>query len=159
MSSEQMPPMQPDLRMPYRYQAFIGDKILIGLDAVLFFVSIGWRLQLMPATTDEAMQKMAEQGNGQKVSREMVETFSYIGLGGCSFVFLIIYIFLWANMLKGKKWAFITMIVLSLLGIVGSSFGLAGAALPLSILGLVTGIVRLIYLGVRMSGAVGPRLM
>ena len=85
----------------------MGDKAFVGLDVLLYIVSSAWAFMLAPSRVDEAMVKMQGQPNSANVSREMIEAWTMGFTGGCLCISLIIYIFLWLNMLKGKKWAFI----------------------------------------------------
>jgi len=104
------------------------------------------------------MKKIAETPNAGKMSREMMEAWTLGFTGGCTCIFLIILIFLWINMLKGKKWAFITTIVFLLLGIGLSIMGMSSAGMGVAVFGLATGIVKLAYTLMRTLGKVGPAL-
>ena len=135
-----------------------GDKVYVGLDILFFLINAGWSWALMPARIDEAMKRMAEQPNGANVSREMIATWSMVGTGGCMCIGLVIGIFLWLNVIKGKKWAFIVTLVFLLLGLLASAMGLSGVGMPLAIFGLVTSAGRVVYVLMRMLGRVGPAL-
>lgn len=134
----------------------MGDKAFVGLDVLLYIVSSAWAFMLAPSRVDEAMVKMQGQPNSANVSREMIEAWTMGFTGGCLCISLIIYIFLWLNMLKGKKWAFITMLVFVILGIGGGAMGMSGVGMGIAIMGLVTGLVKLVYIIMRMIGKVGP---
>ena len=153
-----MQPIQesPNMSTPTPFQ---GDKAYVGLDVLLFIVSGIWSYVLMPARVTEAIEKMKGTPQEGKVSPEMMNTMTLGFTGGCMCIGLVISIFLWVNMIKGKKWAFIVMIVFQVLGIAGGAFGLAGVGMGVALLGLITGVIKLGYLIMRMIGKVGPALV
>ena len=138
---------------------FKGDRIYAIGDFLSQIVGSGITFSLIPALKDEALKKMAESPNGaQKVDPDMIGTF-LMGYIGCVGIFsLIISIFLWINMIKGKKWAFIVSIVLMVLFIGMGAMGLSGAGAMGAVFGIGVGLVKLVYCIMRMIGKVGPEL-
>ena len=153
-----MQPIQdpPNMSAP---TSFKGDKAYVGLDVLLFIVTLVWSYVLMPARITEAMEKMKGTPQEGKVSQEVMQTMTMGFTGGCMCIGLVISIFLWMNMIKGKKWAFIVMIIFQILGIAGGAMGLSGVGAGIAIVGLITGLVKLVYLIMRMIGKVGPTLV
>jgi hypothetical protein len=138
---------------------FKGDKIYVIGDLVAFFASLGISLAQMPAVVNEALKKAADSPNGGKApDAAMIETF-IMAFTGCVFVMIFaISIFLWMNIWKGKKWAFIVSIVLLVLGLGMSGMGLSGAGALGAIFGLGVGLVKLVYCILRTIGKVGSPL-
>ncbi len=145
-------------QLPAKPGGFTLDKAYVGVDALLMIANTAWSFMLIPARTDETIRQMATGPNaGKGPSAETMQMIMMATTGGCTCMFLILYIFLWINMIKGRNWAFITNIVFCALGVVLSVFGLAGAGMPLAIFGMVTGAAKLVYNVMRVSGKLGPK--
>ena len=141
-----------------KYQPFQGDKIYVIAELLLFLIGLGATFALMPGLTDEAMKNAAAQ-SGPKVDPDMMRNIM-MGTMGCMFVVCLpISIFVWINMWKGKKWAFIVSMVLLLLGILGQVRNLSSPTMMMfGIFTAVTLVARFIYVLMRMIGKVGPAL-
>jgi hypothetical protein len=159
-----MNPEQPQMSMSQPPEgrvpsgSFQGDKVFVGLDVLLYIASAAWSFMLTQSRVDEALERMKGTPNDGKVSREMIEAWTLGFTGGCMCLFLVIYIFLWLNMVKGKKWAFIAMIFFTLIGLAFAGMGMSGVGMGLAVTGIVTGLVKLVYLIMRSVGKIGPRL-
>lgn len=94
---------------------------------------------------------------GKGPSAETMQMIMMASTGGCTCIMLILYIFIWVNMLKGRNWAFIVNIAFTALGLVMSVFGMSGAGMPLAILGLTTAAAKLVYNIMRVAGKLGPK--
>lgn len=138
---------------------FKGDRVYVFADLVAFFVSLGISFTQMPAMVEEAKKKAAENSNGGPQPDPAMMQTVMMGFTGCVFVVVLaISIFLWMNIWKGKKWAFIVSVVLLILALGMSAFSISGAGAMGAIFGLGVGLVKLVYCIMRMIGKVGPEL-
>lgn len=135
---------------------FQGDKIYVGIDALLTLVGFGMMFAMAPMVAEESMKQQAN--SPQKMDPAMMQNIIY-GMFGCMAVVCIpVGIFLWIFMLKGKTWAFIVSLVLAILGVLNAVYGaVSGPMVAFSIFGILTGIVRSVYLGMRVGGMLGPK--
>ena len=136
---------------------FKGDKIYVILDLLLFLIGLGITFYLMPQLTDQALADAASRP-GPKADPNMIRTIMMASIG-CGFaVCLPITGFVWASMWKGKKWAFIVMLVLTILGLLGQFRNFGGPMMGYAIFSTVTIAAKFVYLISRMIGKVGPAL-
>ena len=141
------------------YVTFKGDKIYVVADLIALLVGVGMQFSMLPALTADAMKKAQEKSTGGPAPSESMMQTIMIGGMGCGFIVaLAISIFIWINLVKGKKWAFIVSIVFIILGLGMGALGLAGPAAMASIFGMAVGVAKLIYCVMRMANKVGPAL-
>jgi hypothetical protein len=140
---------------------FKGDKMYAIGDFLALIIGTGINIFKMPEVAAEALKKAQENAKpgAQAPTAEMIQMFMTIGTGCVVVVSLAISIFLWINMIKGRKWAFIVSIVLIVLGIGLGALGLAGAGAIGAMFGMAVGVVKLAYCVMRMVGKVGPTLI
>ena len=141
-----------------KYQPFQGDKIYVVIELLMFLIGLGITFFLMPGLTDEALKNAAAQ-SGPQVDPTMMKNIM-MGTMGCMFVVCRpISIFVWINMWKGKKWAFIVVLVLLILGLLGQIRNFQSPTMMMfAIFTTVTLVARFIYVIMRMTGKVGPPL-
>ena len=150
-----MQPIQESPDMPIQGK-FKGDQIYVILDVLLFLAGYIVTFVMMGAITDEAFKN--SQSQGQKVPIETIQAIT-MGFIGCTAVVCApINIVFWINMLKGKKWAFISMLVLIIIGVLMSATRLSGPLMGWTVFTLAFGLGKAIYCGMRVAGKVGPAL-
>ena len=122
-------------------------------------MGLGYTFSMMGAITDDAMAKaQAQNSGGPKIDPGMMQNIM-MGTMGCMFlVCLPITAFVWVNMWKGKKWAFITMLVLQILGLLGSMRNLSGPLMAFTVGSMILVLARIIYCSMRLAKSVGPPL-
>ncbi len=140
-----------------KYQPFQGDKIYVVIEFLIFVISVGATMALMPGITDEALKNAASQSNGKPMDPDTMRNIM-MGIMGCGFALCLpISIFVWANIWKGKKWAFIVSIVLLILGLLSQIRNFwSPTMMMLSIFTTVTLLARFVYVLMRLIGKVGP---
>lgn len=136
---------------------FKGDKIYVILDLLLFLIGIGVTVALFPQITDQALAE-ASKNPGPKADPEMLKNIMMISMGAMFACCLPISGFVWAGMWKGKKWAFIVMLVLTILGLLGQFRNFAGPMMGFAIFSTLMIVAKLAYIIMRMSNKVGPPL-
>ena len=140
--------------------SFKGDKMYAIGDFLGLVIGTGISIFKMPEVAAETLKKAQDNAKpgAPAPTEQMIQMFMTIGTGCVVVVSLVISIFLWINMIKGKKWAFIVSIVLILLAMLLGVFGLAGAGAMGAIFGMGVGLVKLVYCIMRIIGKVGPAL-
>ncbi|MBI1333290.1 MAG: hypothetical protein GC165_10475 [Armatimonadetes bacterium] len=137
------------------YAPFQGDKIYVFADVALFVLGLIMTFVFMPALTQASLENARAQG-GPQADPAQIQTFMMIAMG-CGFVVCIpITILIWANIWKGKKWAFIVALILAALGILGNIRNMVGPAMMLGLFGMATSVARLVYCTLRAANKLGP---
>ena len=135
---------------------FKGDKIFVILDVLLFLIGFGFMFAMMPTMMDEAMKNQPT--TGPKTDPAMMQNIMYGSIACMGIVCLPISIFVWINIVKGRQWAFIVMLVLAILGVLGNVTSLGGPAAGFAIGSMLLSLAKVVYGIMRMTGKVGPSL-
>ena len=151
-----MQPIQesPNMSAPTPFQ---GDKIYVLIDLIFFLSGYAMMLTMFSALTDEGYKNAVAQG--QQVTLAQVQGVT-MGIVGCTAVLCApINIVFWINMIKGKKWSLIAMIVLVAAGLLLSIPRISGPMMAWTIFSIIVSMVKLVYLSMRVAKKFGPDLI